>query len=503
MGNRTGKKDTIKNSIIYGLGNVATKIIGLILIPLYTNPSYLSVEDFGVLGVLEISGQVLVAILSFSMPQCLTRWYYDSNYLNKQKSLFFTSLSFLTAVSVLFYLGTYPFYEKFSLLVFDTVGYKYVIQLVVISSILQVIVQQVLTLAKLQYKSKLYSGTSIIKLIVGLFLTIYLIIVKGKRIDGIFEAQVYANFLHLILLLPILVKNLMLRFEKVVLKEMLAFAYPLILSSTFGVFLNVIDRYSLNFLTTLEDVGVYSLAYKISSTLKITIVMSIQYALSPVIYKKMNDPDAKTFYAGLLSKFSFILMFFSIILSLFSLEMIKILTGDIIYWDANYIIPTLILGVFFGMTKDTTQIGLNIMKQTQIIGIVIITISLLNLGLNVLLIPLIDYHGAALSTLFSQFLYFYIIYYKSQKVYNIPYKLNKHWLLIVLGSLIMYSGLLLNSVTGWIRIPIKLVAITSFPIALYYLKYFTSEEVELVTSLWQRWKNPKSWLSNIKALKAE
>ena len=81
MNNQIGKKSTLKNSFIYGLGNVATKIIGLILIPLYTNPTYLSVEDFGFLGILKISSQVLVAIMSFFFSKrVFWFWFAGRNY---------------------------------------------------------------------------------------------------------------------------------------------------------------------------------------------------------------------------------------------------------------------------------------------------------------------------------------------------------------------------------------------------------------------------------------
>jgi len=42
-------KSTIKNALVYGLGNVSVKLVGLVLIPVYTNPVYLSMDDYGVL----------------------------------------------------------------------------------------------------------------------------------------------------------------------------------------------------------------------------------------------------------------------------------------------------------------------------------------------------------------------------------------------------------------------------------------------------------------------
>ncbi len=62
-----GLKKTAKSSVIYGLGNISTKLIGIVLMPLYTNTNILSVEDFGVLGVVDVTIQVLVAMLGLSL----------------------------------------------------------------------------------------------------------------------------------------------------------------------------------------------------------------------------------------------------------------------------------------------------------------------------------------------------------------------------------------------------------------------------------------------------
>jgi hypothetical protein len=48
-------KSVAKGTVIYGFANVSIKLLGIILIPIYTNYKYLSKADFGVLGVLDIT----------------------------------------------------------------------------------------------------------------------------------------------------------------------------------------------------------------------------------------------------------------------------------------------------------------------------------------------------------------------------------------------------------------------------------------------------------------
>ena len=73
-------KQTSKDTIVYGLGNIAVKIIGFLLIPLYTNPRFFSVDDFGVIAILDITGLVMISVIASGLPQSLMRWYWKKTY---------------------------------------------------------------------------------------------------------------------------------------------------------------------------------------------------------------------------------------------------------------------------------------------------------------------------------------------------------------------------------------------------------------------------------------
>ena len=107
-------RHTIKKSAVYSLGNISTKLIGLLLIPLYTDQKFLTIQDYGALGILEITSQVLVAVLSLNMSHSFTRWYWDAGYTTKQKGIFFTVLVLLISLSAISLAGFIPFSENIS-----------------------------------------------------------------------------------------------------------------------------------------------------------------------------------------------------------------------------------------------------------------------------------------------------------------------------------------------------------------------------------------------------
>ena len=58
-------KNALKNTVIYSVGNLSSKLLGLILIPLYTDK--LTVSEYGILGILEITAQIFTAVFGMSL----------------------------------------------------------------------------------------------------------------------------------------------------------------------------------------------------------------------------------------------------------------------------------------------------------------------------------------------------------------------------------------------------------------------------------------------------
>ncbi|MEN8228001.1 MAG: oligosaccharide flippase family protein [Bacteroidota bacterium] len=496
----TDIKRAFGKSAVYSLGNMGTKLIGLVLIPLYTNQTYLSVSVYGALGVLEITSQVLVALMSLTLSQSLTRWFWDKDYVARQKSIFFTSLITLIIISAIMLIAAIPFSGSISSLLFNHTNYSYLIKLLLINSALQILITQVQTLLKLQSKALYYSIVSILKLSITLVLTIYFIVYRGKKLDGIFEAQFIGSTLVLLLLLPYCIKNSKLRFEGRIMLEMMNYSLPLMLASISGVFFSVIDRYSLNYMDGLERVGIYNLGYKIASTLKVVIITSVQLALSPILMKKINDPDNKRFYSRVMTYFGFGLMFCVIGLSLFSLEVIKVASRDIIYWESANIVAILAFSFFFSMLKDSAFIGLHVVKKTRISGGLIAISSVINLGLNILLIPRFSIYGAAVGTLLSQVIFFTMIYTAAQKWYRIPYELSRVFRIVGVGIVLVAAGFFLNGIPIGIRLIIKTVLLLSFPFVLYFFRFYNEIELESIRRIFSIWKNPNKLISNLKRL---
>ena len=356
-------------------------------------------------------------------------------------------------------------------------------------------------LLRLQSKPIYYSATNIVRLFVTLILTIYFTISLHRGVAGVYEAQFFGIIIQLFMVLPLIIKNSSLRIDKRCTIQLLSYSYPLVFPAIVGSLLTVFDRYIINHFQGLEDVGFYSLGYKVGNTLKVFVVTSVQLALTPLLMKKMNDPDNKRFYSKVLTYFSFGLMFCALGLNLFSREGIVWVTTNPDYIEALYVIPFVTYAIFFSMMRECCMIGLQVMKKTKIISYIIVGITVLNFFLNMLLVPSMGMYGAALSTMIVQVISWLACYVFAQKYYAIPYELTKVWKVLVIGTLLYFVGTVFNETAIWISVLVKLVILVCYPFLLYKWHFYDKNEENNLKGAWNKWSDLKRLKENVKNVK--
>jgi O-antigen/teichoic acid export membrane protein len=485
----------IKGSLVYGMGNLSIKLIGLFLFPLYTEK--FTLEEYGIIGILDISSQVLVAIFGLSLSSALFRFYFDKKYTGKQGELVFSTLSILIVVAVGFVLVLSNFTGEISTLLFKSPDRQSLIRIILIASSLQVINTIPNTVLRLKEKAKLYAITNLAKMLVILVTTILFIVKMESGIIGVYYGQICGNAVYLLILSGFLLKNSTFRFHRPALWEMLAYSTPLIFSSLSTVTLTVMDRFSLNYLTGLDDVGIYTTGYKISNVL-LFVVMASQLALPTILFKNMDDKNNKRLYSKVMTYNTFTLMILTIAMSVFGLEIVKVLAQNPVYWAGYMVIPFITLSILFNSMRYLLTLNLSIVKKTLVVALIVTVMSALNLGLNILLIPKYHVIGAAVSTLFTQLTFLITTYFIAQRHYRVPYEIKKLLLIILLGMGFIALGFASNPWPLYLRLIIKMALCLAFPFVLYFFHFYEKVELVRIREIFQLMKHPRKALESLK-----
>ena len=453
--------------------------------------------QFGILGLLEVSAVVVISFFGFSLYSGFFRWYWDKSAENKKESLFFTVTLFQIGVVIVAYFAMQPFLKGFSQLILDSPDYAYLLRLMLISALMQVVLLMPNTLMRLQEKPWLFSLANLLQLIFSLSVTVYFIVYRRSGIEGIYYGQIAGSLAFAAVLIRYTIRNMVFRFEAALLRDILVYCLPLFFSGVALVILNVTDRYSIKVLGNMADVGLYSYGFKLANTLNVFLITSVNFAIQPMIYRMMNDPDNKKFYARLLTYYTYGTMIFALAMMVFGMEITKLFARRVEYFDAWYIFPFIIYSIVFGMMKDVATTGLAISKKTKVIAATVIITAILNLILNIVLIHLWGNQGAALSKMLSMLVFFALTLYYAQKVYPIPYEMKRIAIMLIIAAGLYGISVLFNSWDLIPRLTVKLLIILSYPFVLYIVGFYLPVEIETLKNGWEKWRNPGEFKQNI------
>jgi len=186
-------------------------------------------------------------------------------------------------------------------------------------------------------------------------------------------------------------------------REYLHYGLPIIPGVISGWVFNSSDRYVIGYFLRMKAVGFYSAGYSLGNAINVVIGI-LDFVLPPTLMKLYDEgrmEEVKTHQRYTL-KYSLALTIpFVFGAALLSKQVLIMLSTPEIAFQAYLIVPIVALGMLFrGVTAVISQ-TLHLVKKTKIIGARAVLCALVNLLLNILIVPHIGILGAAITTLFA------------------------------------------------------------------------------------------------------
>jgi len=192
---------------------------------------------------------------------------------------------------------------------------------------------------------------------------------------------------------PIFGKNLKSEYNA---RELFSYSWPLLAVGFFGVIMTSIDTIMLGALGQIYDAGIYNVAQP-TANLLVVVPFAFGALFLPVItglyaQKKMAEMG-KMF--KIVSRWTFALVFPCLLFTvLFSREILVVMFGSL-YAQGAAALSVLAVGIFMVSFVGPVRSILESIKRTKLIFFNTILCGLLNIGLNLWLIPLFGASGAA------------------------------------------------------------------------------------------------------------
>ena len=486
-------KKTARHSLIYGAGNLTAKLVGLLLLPLYARE--LSIADYGVLGILETTGQFLVGIIAVRIPSAMMRWATEKQEVHYQKRIYFTALVALVSVIALFNLVAFPLRETLSQLFFGREDFSVYFTLLFLSVSFEILGLLPLHLLRLRERSWVFISLTITKLIVMMGVTIYLVAFREWGVKGVVTGMLTGNLLMWVLTLPIQFRSVVPRFDMSAARGMFKYGFPLIFSTSAALLLSLGDRYIITYFHSYDDLGVYNMAYKVGSVVNVLVINSFALGFLPLAFKLSKEEGFSRFMARTATWFMAVLVVFTLVLSLFSQEVIKVMaSSNPDYWKSYVLVPFIAFNFIFKGLQYIQAIVFHITKGTRYDAFVIVIGFAINMTINFILVPILNFYGAIIATGISYLIMLAVTNRYAQKMMKVPYEVRRIVTLIAISVLIIACGYLIHEMELIPRLIIKFLLLASFPVLLFATGFLYSREKQALSKIRKYWRDPNFWL---------
>lgn len=417
------KNVTIRNSLIFTIGNIVNAGVPFLLLPILTR--YMTPEEYGMLAMYTIVLGVMNAFTGLSVHGAISREYFEFDKLTFSKYIF--NCLIILGVSTLF-VSIVVFFEKETINRFTKIPSNWLLLIVIVSG-LQFIQWIILSLLQVTEKGYQYISIQIGSSIIQFSLMVYFVVVLNMSWESKVIVQFIVFTISAIYTIYYLLKNeyLVISFRLDLLRNALKFGLPLI-PHTLGMFvISFVDRILLTNLMNLEVVGVYTVGYQLGMFI-LVIQDAVNKAWVPWFYKQLTLGDE--WRLKRIINYSYIISFSYLLLAFLYSYLIEIIVPILIgnsFLESIDIVIWISLGYAFnGMYKLVTNYIIY-ERKTGLLSIITFVTALLNIFVSVYYIKLNGMIGAAQGTMIAFGLSFIMTWICSYKIRPMPWLKTKKY----------------------------------------------------------------------------
>jgi O-antigen/teichoic acid export membrane protein len=244
------------------------------------------------------------------------------------------------------------------------------------------------------------------------------------------------------------IRQVKIRFDFKLWKEVMRYSAPLIIVGLGGMVNDVLSRLIYRHVVNLpqnqadHELGIFANIFRIALLITI-LIQAFRMAAEPFFFNQSKDENAPKTYARVMKFFviacCFMFLFIGLFLDIF--RWIFITFANKRWAEGMDVVPLLALGNIFLGIYYNLSVWYKLTNKNMYGAFITICGAAITIVLNIVLIPILHYSGAAIAT-FSCYLFMMLSsYFLGQKYYPIPYAVKKLVAYLTLAVLIYFIHL--------------------------------------------------------------
>ena len=429
-----------KHSAIYGLGGLVSRILAVLLLPLYTR--YLSPSDYGKVETLIALTTVAGIVLRMGIHSAFFRFYFDSPEAEHRRLVLRTCFWFTMATATAGLLVGLALSGAIADLLFGSSDDSELVMAAFVGLWAGMNYEQLTSLFRVEERSTAFVSASLANILLTIGATLLLVVALDQGPIGV----IVGNFTGTLLVYAVLIgyrrEQLGLQFDRSLLREMNRFGVPLIPTALFLWVTNFSDRLFLVRLADTTEVGLYSVGVRIASAM-VLLLTAFRLAWPAFAYSIEDEREAKRTYAYVLTYLVLLTTWVATGLALLSPWIVDWIAASAFAESSRVVGPLAFAAVAFG-AYIVVAIGVGRARRTQFNWVVTGAAAAVNVALNLALIPPYGMMGAAIATIAAYATMFAGMAWWAQRIYPVPYQWRRVATAAAVGVVLVVAGKVLD-----------------------------------------------------------
>ncbi len=452
-------KQLAGQTAIYGLSSIVGRFLNVLLVPLYTR--VFEVGEYGIVTQLYAYVAFFNILFIYGLDTAFFRFFQSEK---GNEKVYTTSLISISATSVFFTLIIFIFSDMIAGSILSGVAYGS-LYIKLFAGVLASDAITAIPFAKLRQenKAKRFAFLRLVNIGINFGLNLFFLMLcpalsKNESFSWInhfydpafgvgyvFICNLIASVITLIMLTPEIFR-VPLKFDTNLWKQMVVYAFPLMIAGFAGMINETFDRILLPVLITdkseaMQQLGIYGACYKLSIIMTL-FIQTFRYAAEPFFFSHSTKDKPQEVYAMVMNYFVIACSFIFLGVMLY-IDIVKVFIGPG-FRSGLGVVPVLLmanlcLGVFYNLS-----IWYKLTSKTVWGAWLSVFGAAVTLLFNILLIPVMGYMGAAWATLICYALMMVFSYFMGQKYYPVPYKITSFVYYVLLAFLFWRMSLFIN-----------------------------------------------------------
>jgi O-antigen/teichoic acid export membrane protein len=461
-------KRLASQSLVYGLGGLISRVLSVLLLPLYT--SYLHGRDYGRVETLTAMTAVLVVVLRLGISSAFFRFYFDTEEWSHRVRVVRTSFWFTMGSATLGLAAGWLFAPEIARFLSLGHGQEWLVRAAFVGLWAQMNYEQLTSLFRVEERPVLFTAATIANLLVTVAATVGLVVGLHQRALGVVVGNWIGTLTVYLVLLGYRRYQLGLQFDRGLFRAMNRFGLPLVPSQLALWTLAFSDRFFIGTFKGQTEVGHYSVGVRIASA-ALLLLAAFRLAWPAFAYSIEDEDEAKRTYGYVLTYLLFVFSWLALGLGLMAPWLVRLLTGRPEFHSAAKVVPLLAFAVTALGAYIVVAVGIGRARHTQFNWVVTGVAAVIDVGLNLVLVPAYGMVGAAISGVIAYSSMFVLMSLHAQRVYPVPYQWRRVAIVVAVAVGLTALGKALHAPFG-----LALALALSYPLILLPFGFYLPAE---------------------------